>query len=145
MSDRHKANTTSFKPGRSGNPAGRPPGIPSLAAKLRAGIDVEGIIRKMEALALGGDVRAAELLLSRTVPELKPESVQRPVPGLSGHGSRGANARALLDAVAAGTIDAESAARLLTVVPDLPTTPADETEHVGRAMARVLRRLPAPD
>ena len=145
MSDRHKANATSFKPGRSGNPAGRPPGIPSLAAKLRAGIDVEGIIRKMEELALQGDTRAAELLLSRALPELKPEPATRPVPGLSGHGSKSGNAAALLDAVGRGDIDPDAAARLLTVVPELPTTTADETEHMGRAMARVLRRLPAPD
>lgn len=68
---------TKFKPGQSGNPAGRKPG-PSKQQKLRAAIeaDVPGILDALTQAALGGDPAAAKLLLDRCLPVLRPETRQ---------------------------------------------------------------------
>ena len=65
-----------FKKGKSGNPAGRPKGIPNPQAKLRQLIadDLPAIIGALVEKAKGGDTGAANLLLSRCLPPLKPQS-----------------------------------------------------------------------
>ncbi len=65
--------SSTWKPGTSGNPNGRPPGTGKVG-KLRAAIeaDVPAILRGLAAAAKKGDVGAARLLLERTVPALKP-------------------------------------------------------------------------
>jgi hypothetical protein len=61
-----------WKPGQSGNPAGRKPGTGEVG-KLRAQIakDMPEIIDKLVEQAKGGDVGAARLLFERTVASLK--------------------------------------------------------------------------
>ena len=51
-----------FRPGVSGNPAGKPPGTLSASTKLRKLIDVERIIARLQKAALDGDVQAARTL-----------------------------------------------------------------------------------
>ncbi len=65
-----------FQKGHSGNPRGRPAGIPSPTAKLRKVIadDLPEIISSLVAKAKEGDVGAANLLLSRCLPPLRPQS-----------------------------------------------------------------------
>ena len=65
-----------FQKGTSGNPRGRPVGIPSPTAKLRQVIadDLLEIISALVEKAKGGDVGAANLLLSRCLPPLRPQS-----------------------------------------------------------------------
>ena len=57
-----------WKPGQSGNPAGRPPGQ-SVITRLRAQIepDAPAILQVMVAAAKGGDIQAARLT-ARTCP-----------------------------------------------------------------------------
>lgn len=66
-----------FQPGQSGNPAGRPRGIPSPAQKLRQAIGqhTTEIIDVLVRRAIDGDVNAAGLLLSRVLPVARPESL----------------------------------------------------------------------
>lgn len=69
-----------YKPGQSGNPAGRPPGTksaPSLIRDLlRDGVVTEDDLRSVVAAVLtkakAGDLAAAALLLDRTIPKLRP-------------------------------------------------------------------------
>lgn len=64
-----------WKPGESGNPNGRPPGT-TLAGRLReaVGREFDGIVEALIASAKGGDIQAANLLLTRVCPALKPIS-----------------------------------------------------------------------
>ena len=62
----------SWKPGQSGNPAGRKPGTGEVA-RLRAAIGdrVPELLAALMTKALEGDVGAARLLLERTIAPLK--------------------------------------------------------------------------
>ena len=70
MSDKTPGGTlkTRWKPGQSGNPAGRPAGSLCASTKLRKMIDAEGIVKKLQEAALEGDVQAARTLLERCLP-----------------------------------------------------------------------------
>ena len=69
-----------WKAGESGNPAGRKPGTGEVA-KLRSSIakQVPGILKKLTAAALAGDVGAARLLLERVVAPLKASEEATPL------------------------------------------------------------------
>lgn len=70
-----------FRPGQSGNPAGRPRGIRNTSSALREAIQTElpSIIQSLLEKAKGGDIQAATLLLSRALPPLRPEPRHMPV------------------------------------------------------------------
>jgi len=72
-----------FQKGASGNPAGRPRGITDKRAQMHQALQKHrtAILNKVVELALGGDVRAAKLVLDRTLPPLRPrdEPLQFPV------------------------------------------------------------------
>lgn len=122
-----------WKPGQSGNPAGRPPGSGEVA-KLRAAIagNVPAILQSLTDAALAGDVQAAKLLLERVLPALKPaeqtQAVNIPEGTLTDKG------RAVLDAVAAGELAPGQGAALLAAIGTLArVAEIDElTERIKR-------------
>ncbi len=69
-----------WKPGESGNPAGRTPGSGDVA-KVRAAIAarIPELLDAMMLRALDGDVGAARLLLERTVAPLKAAELAQPL------------------------------------------------------------------
>ena len=71
MTKKNPANL--WKPGQSGNPAGRPTGQ-SAITRLRAQLepDAPEILQTMVAAAKCGDVQAARLILERILPPVKP-------------------------------------------------------------------------
>jgi hypothetical protein len=108
-----------WKPGQSGNPAGRAPGSSQLQ-KLRDGIakDVPEILRVLVDAAKGGDMHAARLILERVLPPVK--SIELPVTlpapandTLTGQG------RAVLAAVSDGDLAPGQAAQLMTAISSL--------------------------
>lgn len=111
---RPKGNPT-WKPGQSGNPAGRKPGTGDVA-KIRAAINdrVPELLAAMMAKALEGDVGAARLLLERAVAPLKAteeaETISLPEGSLTDQG------RAVLRAVAAGEIAPGQGAALVSAI-----------------------------
>lgn len=101
-----------WKPGESGNPAGRRPGTGEVA-RLRAAIaeHVPEIVAKLVEAAKDGDTQAARLLLERVIAPLKAaeESAAVPLPA----GTLAEQGRALLSAAAAGELAPGQAAALL--------------------------------
>ena len=79
----------SWKPGQSGNPAGRPPGVGEIG-KLRAAIGerVPELLTAMMTKALEGDVGAARLLLERAVAPLKAAEQPQALSLPDGHADR---------------------------------------------------------
>lgn len=65
-----------FKPGQSGNPKGKPRGTKHASTTLREAIanDLHAIVAALIEKAKDGDTGAAALLLSRTLPPLRPQS-----------------------------------------------------------------------
>ena len=105
--------TGAWKPGQSGNPAGRRPGTGAIA-NLRAAItkDIPDIIASLTAAAKAGDVGAARLLLERAIPPIK--AAEMPTPIVLPHGSLSEQGRAVMVAAGAGAIAPGQAAQLLT-------------------------------
>lgn len=65
-----------FQPGVSGNPAGRPKGAKSKRTLIAQEFESAGseVARVVVKKALAGDLRAAELMLQRIEPPLKPQA-----------------------------------------------------------------------
>ncbi len=115
-----------FKPGTSGNPAGRKPGTGEVA-KLRQGIakHIPAITRKLVQQAKAGDVQAARLLFERVIPPLKAAEHASALPLPDGTLTQ--QGRAVLAAAAAGEIAAGQAAQLVAALSALASlTGTDE-------------------
>lgn len=106
----------SWKPGQSGNPAGRKPGTGEVA-QLRAAISerVPELLAAMMTKALEGDVGAARLLLERAVAPLKGVE-QAVLLTLPDGGTLTAKANAMLCAAATGDIAPGQAAQLIAAL-----------------------------
>jgi len=138
-----KPPAAAWKPGQSGNPKGRPPGVGEVA-KLRAAIadNVPAILESLTTAALAGDVQAARLLLERVLPPMKPveatQALSLPDGTLTEQG------RAVLASVAAGELAPGQGAALLGAIGTLArVAEIDELtqrvttleSHAGRSLA----------
>ncbi|MFT3818319.1 MAG: DUF5681 domain-containing protein [Rubrivivax sp.] len=102
-----------WKPGQSGNPAGRKPGAGKVAA-LRESIakHVPEIVAKLVERALAGDAQAARLLIERVIPPVKAVELPAPI-ALPADGSLADQGRAVLGAAGLGALAPGQAAQLL--------------------------------
>ena len=104
-----------WKPGQSGNPAGKPQGRGELQ-RLRAAISehVPEIITQLVTAARAGDIQAARLILERVLPPVKaieqPQAIDLPSGSLTEQG------RAVLAAVARGELAPGQGAQLLAAI-----------------------------
>ena len=110
-----KPPAAAWKPGQSGNPKGRPPGVGEIG-KMRAAIagNVPAILESLTTAALAGDVQAARLLLERALPPIKP--VEQSQPLSLPDGTLTEQGRAVLAAVAAGELAPGQGAALLGAI-----------------------------
>ncbi|MBP6252008.1 MAG: hypothetical protein KA387_04595 [Rubrivivax sp.] len=136
---KRKAPPHAWRAGQSGNPRGRRPGSGEVA-KLRAAIaeHVPTIIERLVAAALQGDTGAARLLLERVCPPLK--ATEEPAPLALPDGTLTEQGRAVLGAVAAGTLAPGQGAALLGAIGTLARVA--EVDELERRLAALEARTP---
>ena len=135
-------NRGQFKPGRSGNPKGKPKGArhtATLAAEELLDGEAETLTRKAVELALAGDTTALRLCLERILPPRKGRPITFTLPKMTNTGDLRAAALAILGAVSEGSISPEEGA---TVAPLIEAVrKAMETDELSRrvdALEQVL-------
>ncbi len=108
-----------FKPGQSGNPAGKPKGVrhktTRLVEKLLAE-DVEAIVKMVTDAAKQGDMTAARIILDRILPARKDNPVSFDLPRLEAPADAVAAHAAIIEAVAGGDLtpdEGETLAKLI--------------------------------
>jgi hypothetical protein len=121
-----------WKPGQSGNPAGRPPGR-GLAAQVREklGEGLPDVIAAVKAKALEGDIGACRLWLERVSPPIKSEEL--PVSIDIDGDTLTDRAECVMRALAGGDISPAQAAQLLTALGTLAKV--HEVDELERRIA----------
>lgn len=126
-----------WKPGESGNPAGRKPGTGKVA-QLRESIaeHVPAIVAKLVEQAKGGDAQAARLLIERVIPPLK--AMELPVPIALPEGTLADQGRAVVAAAGEAALAPGQAAQLLTGLGALAKL--IETDELAARIAALEKR-----
>ena len=123
-----------WRPGESGNPAGRPRGLKNkttLAAEALLEGEAEALTRKAVELALAGDVTALRLCLDRIVPARRDRYVTFDLPPLTTAADAVTAAAAITTAVASGDLTPSEAAEIAKVV-DMFTRALETHDHAER-------------
>jgi len=107
-----------FKPGQSGNPAGKPPGAKNRATVLAQALfdgEAESLTRKIIELAKAGDISALKVCIDRLCPPMKAQSapVQVEIPATD---SMSDIANSFIKAAAEGRLAPDVAAQLVAAV-----------------------------
>ena len=109
-----------FKPGQSGNPAGKKPGTRNRATRaleeLLEGQQGEALTQKAIDMALAGDTVALKLCLERIYPVRKDRPVTFALPPITSARDAAEIAAAIAQAVAAGQITPSEAAEIGKVI-----------------------------
>ena len=121
-----------FKPGQSGNPAGRPKQASTAMREALKGHGLE-VVDVVVEKALQGDMVAAKMIVDRICPALKPMAAPvsielAPDAGLAG------TAKAFIDAAASGQLPSDQAAQLVQAVGSLA-----RVVEIAELMQRVER------
>jgi Family of unknown function (DUF5681) len=134
-----------WKPGASGNPAGKPPGARHAALVALDAIGAEAGTEIMAAVvtaAKGGDMRAADILLRRLWPERKGRPVQMHLPAIMTAGDIVAALGAVADAVAAAELSPEEGAAVAGIFES--QRKAIETVELEQRIAALEQSREAP-
>jgi len=108
-----------FEKGRSGHPAGRPPGSPNkktLAAAVLLEGEAEALTRRAVDLALAGDPTAMRLCIERILPPCRERTVKFALPPIESAADIAPAMKAVTSALAAGVITPGEAERIAAVV-----------------------------
>jgi hypothetical protein len=114
-----KQRPQAFKPGKSGNPAGRPKGSrnkTTLALEALLDGEAEAITRKAVEMALDGDTTAMRLVMDRIMPPRRERPIMFEMPKMETAADAVKASAALVDAVAAGDITPSEAGELSKLV-----------------------------
>lgn len=131
--NQQRKNSGGWKPGQSGNPAGRKKGSINVATRLRKMIDVEALIRRLSESAAKGNTRAAELLLDRALPPLRAVAEPVQMPGLTDAATLTEKAEAIVALAAAGRLSPDVATAMLGAIGQLAK--AAEIDELARRIA----------
>ena len=126
-----------FKPGKSGNPAGKPRGArnkTTIAMEKLLDDDAETITKKAIELAKGGDMTALRLCLDRIIPPRKDRPVSFNMPEIKTPSDALVAATAIIRAVADGDLTPSEAAELNKTVDSFARVAetADLAERIKR-------------
>ena len=106
--------TPKFKPGVSGNPAGRPKDkTPATLLRRSISEDMPAIINKLVDSAKNGDVAAAKCLLDRVCPTLKPQAIPICLPV---NGTLAKQGGEIIKATLSGQIPPDISSQLITAL-----------------------------
>ena len=130
-----------WKPGESGNPAGKPKGArnkTTLAVEALLDGEAETITRKAIEKAIGGDLTAIRLCLDRLVPPVKDKPVTFDLPGIDSAQDAAAAVGAVLRAVADGNLTPIEAAEVSKIVGTYVTAleASDLEQRIAKLEAR---------
>jgi hypothetical protein len=133
-----QANPGHFRPGQSGNPAGRPKGArnrSTIAAESLLEGEAEALTRKAIALALAGDTTALRLCIERLVPPRKDRPIALDLPPIASAADVANAVAAVLQAVAEGRVTPSEAMAVTSLIEALgraiPTTEQPQISSVG--------------
>lgn len=104
-----------FKPGQSGNPAGKPKGTrhkATLAIEALLEGEAEALTRKAVEMALEGDMQALRICMDRLAPVRRDRPVTFDLPKIETAGDLPKATQAIMEAVAAGELTPSEAAEL---------------------------------
>lgn len=142
MTDLPKKRRPGFQPGQSGNPAGRPKGIPSRSARLLRALtdaDVSAILKSVLKQAKDGNVAAARLLLDKIMPNARERAVELPgLPSTENPAGVAEAQAAILQAVASGDLTPGEAATLSGIVEN--RRKAIETQELEQRIRAIEQR-----
>ena len=107
MSDERKAPPHGWKPGQSGNPAGKPPGTRNRATMMVLALMEEGAEEVAGAIvnaAKAGDLGAAKLVLERLAPPVRERAIALDLPDTATLAGVNEAQRAIVRAVGEGEL-----------------------------------------
>jgi hypothetical protein len=141
MTDERNSPPTAWKPGQSGNPAGKPPGTRNKATQMVMALmegHAEQITQTIIDAANRGDLAAARMVLERLAPPVRERPLALDLPDTSTAEGISAAQRAVLEAVGAGEILPAEATALSSVVD--ARRKAFETEELERRISLLEER-----
>lgn len=106
-----------FRPGESGNPAGKKPGTLNKRTRVAVALDeaAEDVTKAVIDAAKAGDVAAARLVLERVKPPLRPQA-DRIEFDLDPAAPLTTQAQQVMASIASGAIDPDTGAMLINVL-----------------------------
>jgi Family of unknown function (DUF5681) len=144
MAKGQKNNPTRFKPGRSGNPEGRPRGsrnATTIALETLLDGQATALTQKAINLALTGDISALRICLDRILPPRKDRPVTFTLPPINSAQDAAATVSAVLAAVATGEITPTDAGEISKLIEAY--VKAFETAELAERLER-LERMTSP-
>jgi hypothetical protein len=133
-----------WKPGQSGNPAGKPKGArhkTTLAMEVLLEGEADAITRKAIEMAKAGDLIAIRIVMDRLLPVRRERSVSLDMPKINSASDLIAAASALTEAAADGQITPGEAASLSTLVGNVAK--AIETIELAERLAKLEEQIAA--
>ena len=107
---KRRAPLTAFKPGQSGNPAGRPKGSKNHATMMALALmecDLDSIVKNVINAAKAGDMTAAKLVIDKLVPASRSRPICIELPKVEDIASAQTAQAVVVDAVARGELLAD--------------------------------------
>ena len=108
-----------FRPGKSGNPAGKPKGSRNASTRAMEALldgEAEELTRKTVELAKGGDMAALRLCLDRILPPRKDRPLTFTLPAITGPNDAAATMASILAAVSSGDVTPGEAAEVSKLI-----------------------------